>query len=389
MTLHASGTLARSRRRASSATSLLVFVLCVVAAFSATACSLDRSTSASVAVAYEQPGDAFARTEASVAQPGTALHVVAQIDATQGPRHFTGHQESWIDGASGAARSEVTTEFGATAETYRTSVSIVRDGSWYLRPAEGPARLRQAQTCRGTEDPALALILACRSELERSKTITQPGLSWEGRGALAVITAGDEPGPGEITSFTDTLYLDATSYLPLALVTDGTVTSAGIALPLHVVTHYQTAFVPLASLPPDLFSPASLGYAERDTEQPLREGDAGTVAWLGATWEPADGNAPLALRSALVLDASARRFTGYRVVLEYATRDDSFAPAALWIQEWDRSAWDAASAGPDPGARVAHVGDTVVVISAPPASPFASPDALDAIARALVARTRD
>lgn len=388
MTSPVSGTLAQSSRRASRLTPLLVSLLCAVVAVLATACSLDRSTSASVAVAYEQPGDVFARTEASIAQPGMVLHVVATIDTTQGPRQFTGHEESWIDVAKASVRSEVTTEFGATAETYRTAVSIVHRGSWYLRPAEGPARLRQAQTCRGTDDAVLALILACRGALEASTTIIQPGQVWQGRPAVAIVTTGDEPGPGETTSFTDTLYLDATSYLPLALVTDGTVTSDGVSAPLHVVKRYETALVPFVSLPAGVFSPTSIDYVERDPEQPLRDSGAGVaVAWLGRTWEPGGGRPPLALRSALVLDDSASRLTGYRVAMEYAPRDDPFAGAAFSFEEWDRAAWDNAGSHPDRRGLVAYVGDTVVVIDAPASSPYASPDALDAIARALVIRS--
>jgi hypothetical protein len=386
--LPAFGTLARSSRRASGPAPLLVLLLCIVAAASATACALDPSPSASVAGAYEQPSDAFARTEASIAQPGMAFHVFAKIDTTQGPRHFTGHEESWVDAATASARSEVTTEFGVTAETYRTAASIVRGGSWYLRPAEGPARLRRAPTCRGTDDAALALILACRGALTRSTTITRSGQTWDGRPAVAVITAGVEPGPGEITSFTDTLYLNATSYLPMALVTDGTVTSDGVTVPLYVVTRYEAALVPLASLPADLFSPASIGYVERDPEQPLQDSEARiAVAWLGRTWEPAGGRPSLALRSALVLDDPVRRLTGYRLALEYAPLDDPFAPAALSIEEWDRAVWDAAGVHADSGSAVAYVGDTVVVITSPPASPYASPDALDVVVKALVVRT--
>jgi hypothetical protein len=112
----------------------------------------------------------------------------------------------------------------------------------------------------------------------------------------------------------------------------------------------ENEFVPADSLPVDFFDPASIGYAEPDFEAELA-GDFGiTVYWLG---EDFPGNAylpPLTLSYVQTPRRVSDPIWGEQdlpLMLDYYLASDPYGEAAVWIQEYGLSEWNAKSAQSD------------------------------------------
>ena len=106
----------------------------------------------------------------------------------------------------------------------------------------------------------------------------------------------------------------------------------------------QYEFVPLDSLSPDFFDPASIGYVAVDPEEPLDTQDLGVTAyWLGREFEGGDGLPALAFKEVTVgygpevvpppFSPAARIF--------YRAADDEFGWGMVVIEIYKPENWKA------------------------------------------------
>lgn len=166
--------------------------------------------------------------------------------------------------------------------------------------------------------------------------------TFNGRRAIVVVTEGESRGEDEKFSFTDRLYVDARTWLPLAIETSGTI-DYGPKASYETHARYEHEFVDAGSLAPDFFDPASIGYVAADPAAGLAQDVRMTVYWLGREFDPGGQLPKLALRDAHTFAGDVP--PGYRATLSYADAADKFGPPIIGMQEFPRSAWDALTSG--------------------------------------------
>ena len=144
-------------------------------------------------------------------------------------------------------------------------------------------------------------------------------------------------GTDETFDFTRRLYLDAETFLPIALHFDGTVDHGEVST-LRGQWTYENDFLPLDSLPDDFFDPASIGYFEPDAKAPLTrdqlpsDSDASSVA-ASRTVEPREMitivGRPFPAAEQVASMAEARSRLAFDVKLPQLV--DGWRPTAIWV----------------------------------------------------------
>jgi len=380
--------------------------------------------------------DAYTRIAAALARPGTVFHTVMTNETAQGDGGYRMRTEAWLDISRGVARVETHNTFvgAATGRTY-ASTRIVSGAAMYTAQAGVATEKREAPRCHGDPGAVLAVLLGCHSLVESAETRSDGEVMFEEKAAIALVTTGTDRGPGETAEFVDTLYIDASTYLPVALDGTGTIEHGG-TIEVRTSVRYDNDFVVMASLPAAFFDPASIGYAAADIAGGLDGGVGGlAVVWPGVKVEAGADNAALELRQAAVHDGALSALMGYSATLAYGRADDEFAAPELLLREWGAEAWEArpretgewwdggcigsidlASAGdeaeliagygpaivrwseprsvedrcpataPDRYAARVRIGGTVVIVEARPGSAYGSRSAIEAVARSLKPR---
>jgi hypothetical protein len=359
-----------------------------------------------------------------------------------------GEGDAWIDLERNQARAEslsipnseelrqAADEEGRELRELR-SVTIVRSEGQYTseREPEKPAVKRRPPDCHGPDRTALAFILPCEGLTEELEITVERNVAYRGQNAIAYVTAGISRSSDETYDTTVRLFLDRDTFLPLGSTSEGTL-DAGVVYPISYDAPFLYEFVPLDSLPADFFDPASIGYVEKDPEEPLETQEIGVpVYWLGRGFEGGDGLPALALKSVFAGSSLEGRPFSPEAEIFYRRADDDFGwgmvvlavykpedwetflaqvPARWWrgpcvqrreIELGDRSAViyagpSDASMGeagcPPTGKYIAHVyiGDAFVTISAPGLgtgttfsdSPYNSQVAIELLVRSLTPR---
>lgn len=209
--------------------------------------------------------DVYARFAEVVNKPGSIYRVTIRLDYEGGPfGAVTLTTTSWIDVGRNLARDKVDTTGILEGETVPyASTSIIADGWQYRHYEQPPGSARydkvQARTCHGA-NAAVSSGLGCPGWTEKSTTTLEIG-EYEGHGALILVTSGTRWGEDETTTFTERLYLNASTLLPIALEGEGDTDYGDIYHGSWLYT-YQNDFVSADSLPDDFFDPASIGYVE-------------------------------------------------------------------------------------------------------------------------------
>ncbi len=285
--------------------------------------------------------EVYERMNAAMTQPGAVFHTVIQNSTTEGPQTYSQRSEIWLDAATGRARAEIDIAF--STGVVRHAAWIIDGRTWYqTRDGEPPGK-REASVCHGAPDAAVSLLLACRGSLEQSTTSVELPLTFDDQRAIALVTSGAARGAGEVQTFVDYLYLNAETYLPIALTTDGTI-DGELSEQLHTIERFENGFVPKATLPANFFDAGSIGYVARTPPTLPVASDAGVaIVWPGQMFAP-DGALPaLVLRAARAIATDHATLLGYRAYLEYGPSDDEFAPPQVTLREWRRDEWDQGS----------------------------------------------
>jgi hypothetical protein len=278
----------------------------------------------------------------AMTRSGGIYHPTITSVTLQEPFTVSTTTELWIDVPNNRARASVRAAFGD--DNIKTSEWIIEGGRWYQTLEVGPPRLREALTCRESSSTVLALVIGCRGFTEDAMVVALGEQDYRGVNALALVAIGTLQGASERTSFIDTLFVDATTMLPIALEGSGVLRpndgASSTATRIGQFTRFEHGFVDAASLPADFFSPATIGYVDTDPAAPLRNADPDfTYYWLGHDVTAAD-LPPLTLEAAFVAESAARPLLRYRAILKYRLAADEFGSTMLELQEWRTDEWD-------------------------------------------------
>jgi hypothetical protein len=292
--------------------------------------------------------EVYARFAEAINRPGSIYEVTIEMD--QGGGNFTvqGTRKVWVDVGRDLVRGE------SEVETRAEGQEAVRDKSNYIiangvgythaeqREDGGETGTKaEARPCPGVSVAASA-VLGCAAWREESTTEVEGG-QYEGHPAIIIVTSGISHGEAGTSTYTERLFLDAGTFLPLALEDQGTFDDSNKVTPFQMRWKFKSRFVSAQSLPDDFFDPASIGYVEHDVEEPLQSHLDITVYWLGRRFVPGGSLAALALKEVRVADPGPG--PGYTLTIDYRLADDEFASAAVTIQEWDVDMWNAAHTG--------------------------------------------
>jgi hypothetical protein len=290
--------------------------------------------SADLPVADLSVQEVYARFAEAITRPGHVYHAEVEISQDAGLFSYDATTEYWVDAERDLARQE--TEGALQDGQTQRSQTIIAGGARYRSATEDqPSTKVQARACHGA-NAAIASVIGCPGPTEESTKTVETG-RYENKAAIVVVTTGTSSGEDESFTFTQRLYLDEETFLPIAAQSEGTV-DYGEVEQTSGLSRYRNDFLPADSLPQDFFDPASIGYVERDPEEPLRAGDPGiTVYWLGRDYPGSDDLPPLTLAIAYIPE---RELPGYRASLEYKLADDEFGTPAIALQEWDAEEWD-------------------------------------------------
>jgi hypothetical protein len=278
----------------------------------------------------------------------------------------------WVDAGRQLAREEGSSSLEPPdADPVTLTFQAIHTTEATINVSEGNSGPRAPRTCYGA-DLATSVVLGCPGPTERSTTTTATG-SYDGRETIVLTTEGTSRGSDEAHTFTRHLHLDATTYLPVAAVSDGTLNDVK---PTFDRTTYEVSWLDAGQLAADHFDPSSIGYVPQDPEAGIRGVDDMQVYWLGREVD-VPGIGTLVLRSSF---EAPGRGAPYRYGLLYVRKETPFDPPFLNLQIFFRDMWDRS---PAIARNAAFLGDTVVHFM-DGGGGILTPDTIEALKRALV-----
>jgi hypothetical protein len=288
--------------------------------------------------------DVYARFAEVINRPGSVYRATIDVNSDGGYYSMEGTRTLWADVGQDMAREEGDATISSEGESYRDKWrSITVDGGEYRAPHEDAAGASEsgskvrARTCHGANE-AVSAVLGCPGWTEKSTTSLEIG-EYKGHHAVILVTSGTRHGEDETTTFTERLYLNASTLLPIALEGEGD-TDYGEIYHGTWLYKYENEFVSADSLPDDFFDPASIGYVEPDPEAQLND-DGFTVYWLGRDFDGVSGLPSLALSD---LGSRIRD----PLMLNYRPANDEFGPMILSLNEYSKDAWSKSQEFPPP-----------------------------------------
>ena len=353
----------------------------------------------------------YGQVAEALTRPGEIYHAVIEAEANLGETSQDGTEEYWVDAGRDLARLE-------RSSLEEEDTSIASAGAVYFGGSPVRERLsskRPADLCHGANS-AVSLLLQCKGEDEKASSVEFG--RYRDQDALVIKSDVVTEGEDQTIRFTQRLYVDRNTFLPLAVEIEGTY-ETDVVESLYALGQYRGDFVSLDSLSPDFFDPASIGYVEIDPLQPLDRPDLGvTVYWLGERFSPGGDLPELEVAWVEVPSCSVGGVKtgpgsltcgpGYKLILYYRLVGDEFGPPMLGIQEWTAADWEAAQLQGDfSRVRIVSFPETVAFVDAPetyacgeqpcrgtygcgeeacPDNPFDNPAALEIVAAALRVR---
>lgn len=271
--------------------------------------------------------DVYASIAAALSRPGMVAHVSFEADASN--PWISGTREAWLDLPNDVAREQTTTSYRSPSVTatrqsgviYRrdAKLGVAEGGQQYRLPIEGCAEaLKRVLTLFNSCPRPNGSKIEMRTEIDRHFGATR---------AIVAVTEGSYSGTDSTIEVHDVLFVDAATYLPLALEIKGTDRYAlgGLEQAFHTTTRYRIDFVTRESLSPGFFEPTSIGYVALEPEQILDTSRATfPLYWLGSDYAGEGVVPPLILSDVRVVE-SGQGDLGPSVTLTYARADDEFA----------------------------------------------------------------
>ena len=225
--------------------------------------------------------EVYTRLEQAMTRPGQVFHTTVRISQEAGLLSYQGRFELWAVPQQGLVRqiSELTFEGGETSR-FET---VLADGMVYGPPTQGIAMPKyRAPQC--PEASVLVSVVIFCPRFDQFEEISVETVQYEGAAAVLLTNKVAWHGSDETFDGIRRLYLDAETFLPIALHFDGTMDYGEVSA-VRGGGRYENDFLPLDSLPADFFDPASIGYVEPDAEAPFKKSGYGlTARWHGMTF---------------------------------------------------------------------------------------------------------
>ena len=229
----------------------------------------------------------YERVAKALTRPGMVYHETLSIRSEYPPPlerwggEFT--FERWVDEGRGLARDERRYEEGS--QPWR---AITAGGGRYIQSRRGIPNVSEAQRCHGGS-AVTSLVLGCAREIDERSAKVQRG-EYEERPAIVLEQDGVSHGSDERVEYTERLYLDAATYLPVAMLMEGEIDYGEVAK-ISAQTRYEHEFVPADSLAASFFDPKSFGAGRVASSKPLDRDWGIPVYWLGERY-PGEGAFP-------------------------------------------------------------------------------------------------
>ncbi len=202
--------------------------------------------------------EVYARMEQAMTLPGQVFHTTIQISQEAGLLSYEGESELWASTIQGLARqiSELTYVGGETSR----QETVLGDGMIYGPPVRGISPAIHTPPRCPDAGVIVSITIAC-PRFDRAGDTSVEAVQYEGVAAVELATEVAWSGSDERFEVTRRLYLDAVTFLPIALHFDGTV-DYGAVMATSARWTYENDFLRRDSLEDDFFDPASIGYVE-------------------------------------------------------------------------------------------------------------------------------
>ena len=235
------------------------------------------------------------RLASALTCPGHVAHLTARVEGGPGVEPGPATVEFWLDVGNGALRID------SGRDARYAPVQIANNDGMFRRYDDDVAeKADHSPLCSEYYDePLLPYLIDDECFfLGWGPAVSVEAGEYNGGQAIVLRTEQLFPyGPDEedgIVEFDTRVYFDPDTFVLLGVTNEGAL--EGHALPNEkFAADFELEFIPLSSLPPDFFDPASIGYV-----QPVRELDdlAGTLYWLGEILPAENGFSELRLDDA-------------------------------------------------------------------------------------------
>lgn len=243
---------------------------------------------------------------------GIVFHTVvsaSQVDGMVESPMFS--NEAWIDLTRDHTRLEFRKAPGFASDLADYNLSVLAEGKRYsddgdLRPSV--ANYDDYALCINGPSPWVVRRLACGfMDYPASADVkVDTSAKYEGREVVVLTTrsvhqpepgagqhgtpAPGDPDPTKPTALVYRLFVDRTTFLPIASVAE--VEQAGVVVRGGVVVRFKNDFVRADSLASDFLEPSAVGYVDPgDRQKQLLDDPASPVPvyWLGRSFDPGNG----------------------------------------------------------------------------------------------------
>jgi hypothetical protein len=226
----------------------------------------DASTSSSLTV-----DDVFARMGEAMTSDGQILHMNVTRTIRYDDTAYARDEETeiWLDFARDAAhitRDWHTLQPPSRMPDGRTS-SVLASGSQYFVDEGGKAQKLETPGCDPTGKSTMTILHACYGARDQVTTQVVPAARYEGRHVLSLRTDGRAAGIDTVFEFREDLFIDPRTYLPLAVVTSGTLSGINVQ-EIRETSLFRHEFVARTSVAENLFDPSSVGYVAPEARAP-------------------------------------------------------------------------------------------------------------------------
>jgi hypothetical protein len=191
----------------------------------------------------------YSRAERSLREGGVYHSTITGLIEPGNPiMRYT--REVWVDLAGSAARLESRVTSALPGNTFKQQITLVFKGGLWNDGSKLPTT-----PCPGLNAATVAL-LGCPTPAKDTPAVLEPG-TYAGHPVLTLVWRGTIDTGDQVGPFTTRTYLDRTTALPLARLSENRV--AGTA-PRRQTEQDRHQFMSRDSLPKDFFDPASLGW---------------------------------------------------------------------------------------------------------------------------------
>jgi len=210
--------------------------------------------------------DVYAGFAKAINRPGDIYQVTITTEMEGESFSAESTVKLWVDAAQDLVREEGTGKTHGEESTVQYEWGRVTvNGTVYKHVVQPEEESKydttvEARTCHGVNAAASA-VLGCPG-WDEDLTTEIAEARYHGQRAVALMASGSLHFEDETTPNTMTLYLDASTFLPIALESEGAFEDPRSLGGFKMRMTFKNRFIAAESIPDDFFDPASIGYVE-------------------------------------------------------------------------------------------------------------------------------